>query len=369
MRIENSEVLSQVSDVSKAFTLAEVLITLAVIGVVAAVTMPILMTNINERVNSERQANIVYKFNQAMEHMRSQGKLTAYASTEDFVNELQKHMKITKVCDKDHIAECWPTETVTNAAGEEYEVSDAKIGKNLSINRTNNNVGLILADGASIILNFDTSFQGMDIGDLVKASPIGLPNGNGKSKVYLQYTINLMSPLSFVMDVNGKKGPNKETFEGKYHDIRSFGGASFTEYDPAKEACIGDYYKEKGQCLYYVGTAYTSINCLTSNSDDPLYSYCYPTPGWTSTDYWAGAKAKCASIGMTLPNTAQFRTFYADRSNYPSIINNYWYYTSEEDSMELANIVYFGYDDSYGINLGDSYGSNNYFHRPIICIK
>ena len=80
-----------------AFTLAEVLITLAVIGVVAAITMPMLISNINERVNSERQANIVYKVTQAMEHMRALGKLTAYDSTESFVNELQKHLKIQKV--------------------------------------------------------------------------------------------------------------------------------------------------------------------------------------------------------------------------------------------------------------------------------
>ena len=101
------------------FTLAEVLITLGVIGVVAAVTMPMLISNINERVNSERQANIVYKVTQAMEHMRALGKLTAYDSTESFVNELQKHLKIQKICDKDHISECWPTEKVVTTTGKE----------------------------------------------------------------------------------------------------------------------------------------------------------------------------------------------------------------------------------------------------------
>ncbi|MBD8964700.1 type II secretion system protein, partial [bacterium] len=41
-----------------AFTLAEVLITLGVIGVVAALTMPTLLKNIAERSNSEAQANL-----------------------------------------------------------------------------------------------------------------------------------------------------------------------------------------------------------------------------------------------------------------------------------------------------------------------
>ena len=50
-----------------AFTLAEVLITLGIIGVVAAITMPTVIANINERVNSERQANIAQNITQAME--------------------------------------------------------------------------------------------------------------------------------------------------------------------------------------------------------------------------------------------------------------------------------------------------------------
>ena len=39
------------SKISKGFTLAEVLITLGIIGVVAAMTMPTLITNVQERVN------------------------------------------------------------------------------------------------------------------------------------------------------------------------------------------------------------------------------------------------------------------------------------------------------------------------------
>ena len=74
--------------VLRGFTLAEVLITLGVIGVVAAISLPTLITNVTERRNSERHANIALKLTQAMEHMRATGKLVTYASTEDFVNEI-----------------------------------------------------------------------------------------------------------------------------------------------------------------------------------------------------------------------------------------------------------------------------------------
>ena len=125
----------------RGFTLAEVLITLGVIGVVAAITMPMLITNINDRANSERHANIAYKMTQAMEQMRAHGELVRYDSTEAFVDKLQKYLKITNRCDNEHIAECWPTEKVTTANGDEYEVANCKtsddIGLSARENKTN----------------------------------------------------------------------------------------------------------------------------------------------------------------------------------------------------------------------------------------
>ena len=286
-----------------AFTLAEVLITLGVIGVVAAITMPMLITNINERVNSERQANIVYKITQAMEQMRAHGKLTRYSTTEAFVDELQKYLKITKRCDADHIAECWPTDTVIKSDETEYNIADAKTGENLSLTTDTNNVGLILADGGSLILNWDPTFSGLDVGDKVIASSIVLPVGNNKSKVY-EYTTSVTAPVAFITDVNGKRGPNSETINGKYKDIRSFGGARLATSQPA---CIGNYYND--YCVYFVGTAYPSVNC--NNPSDENYSFCYLGGDINdSTDYWAGAKYKCSSMGMRLPEISEVRSIY-----------------------------------------------------------
>ena len=76
-----------------AFTLAEVLITLGIIGVVAAVALPALITNINDRAKSERQANIAQKITQAMEQMRAHGELVQYSSTDEFVNAVKSNAK------------------------------------------------------------------------------------------------------------------------------------------------------------------------------------------------------------------------------------------------------------------------------------
>ena len=103
------------SSCSKGFTLAEVLITLGIIGVVAAITLPALIDSVTERKNSERHANIVHKVTQAMEMMKVHGELgKRYNTTEAFVDELQKYSKVSKRCDANHIADCWPTDKVTD---------------------------------------------------------------------------------------------------------------------------------------------------------------------------------------------------------------------------------------------------------------
>ena len=77
-----------------AFTLAEVLITLGVVGIVAAMTLPTVMTNVNERIRKEQVRTVKYKLTQATDKMKSLGLIGPYATTEDFVNELRKHLKI-----------------------------------------------------------------------------------------------------------------------------------------------------------------------------------------------------------------------------------------------------------------------------------
>ena len=235
-----------------AFTLAEVLITLGVIGVVAAITLPSFMENVTERVNSERQANIAQKITQAMEQMRAHGLLnTQYSSTENFVDELQKYLKIAKRCDSEHIADCWPTEKVTMSDGEELEVSKAKTGANLSLSTETNNVGLILSDGASIILNYNPASETIDVGDKVEAKEgVGiksLPVGGGKSKDFV-YTTSVTKAIDFVMDVNGSKKPNSEAATSN-RDIRSFKSAKFSKGAPDCSKYANSFYVEDVGCV------------------------------------------------------------------------------------------------------------------------
>ena len=83
------------------FTLAEVLITLAIIGIVAALTIPTLVQNYQERACNTASQVFQRKLGEALRVMNVQGTLAGYTTTEAFVNELSKHIKITRICDND----------------------------------------------------------------------------------------------------------------------------------------------------------------------------------------------------------------------------------------------------------------------------
>ena len=322
----------EVTDSSRkvAFTLAEVLITLGIIGVVAAVSLPTVLNNINERRNSEREANIAQKMTQAMEHMRAMGKLTPYATTEDFIAELKNHIKINKICYKDNLTDCWPTKTIIDGSGDEYEVSNAKTGKALGKTSTTNNVGLILADGASIILNYDNRTEGYDVGARITGMNEDLPVGGGKKKSF-PYTTDVTDSISFVMDINGKNKPNKEMdSNGKYYDIRSFRNARFSYDIPWQDGDAGK--------IIYFGTISESqaVDCRSSNSTSSDYQkYCGPHPSPYEFDYWAGAKKICAeqTHGQgSLPTASKLHEIYNKKSQYSSLSSttvSFW--SSEED--------------------------------------
>ena len=278
-----------------AFTLAEVLITLGVIGVVAALTMPTLLKNIAERSNSEAQANLAQKITKSMDLMRADGGLErTYNSTDEFVDEFSKYIKISTRCDADHIADCWPTKTVTTTDGETYDVSKAKTGKNLNLkDNKSNNVGIILADGATLILTYNPNAGIIGDGDTVTPSFADLPIGFGRTKKFA-YTTSVTDPIDFVMDVNGFKGPNSEARNGKQYDIRSFKVAKFSK------GCAGNDISGIG-CVY-VPPSYSPIKAGTDDMKkwDPNWT-AEKVGSWASYDnYWAGAKKACDDIGMSL---------------------------------------------------------------------
>ena len=254
-----------------AFTLAEVLITLGVIGVVAALTMPTLLTNIQERVRKEQVRTVKYKLTKATEKMNSLGKIGHYDSTKDFVDELKNHLSIAKICDSNHLGECWGGTSFTNANGSTtYTVADLKTGRSLEALQFNSGdtdtVGIVTGDGTPIILTYGKDCQALDETKQYQWSTVdGKPETNATAGC-----------VSMVFDINGQKGPNKIGT-----DVRTM------------NSLLG---------MVNLGTNYTPLTPSECEKyqDELGIQRC----GGVENDYFAGAMKACHDLDMHLPSMA-----------------------------------------------------------------
>ena len=259
-----------------AFTLAEVLITLGIIGVVAALTMPALITNIQDRIQAKRIENINQKLSKVTDKMAVQSGLTGYGTTMAFVQEMSKHMKIAKICDNEHLAECWPTQEVTlNDEGKTWEIAKTKNAKTLKIS-TNaedwaDTVGIVTGDGTGMILSYNKKceFNVDDVG-------LKYDSSTGKS--------NSLVCLSGVYDWNGSSKPNKLK-----KDVTTLGMATGLGAECAFE--IG------GKCYTapFIPTPLTNAEC-EAEKDKLGIKECCPDDWCYGGDYWAGAVKQCGGV-------------------------------------------------------------------------
>lgn len=259
----------------KAFTLAEVLITLGIIGVVAAITLPSLITNIQSKVKMEQIRTAKYKFTLATDKMNSLGLIHPYHSTEDFIKELQKHLKLAKVCDLAHIKGCWPTDVIM-ANGRVYEITEARTGKqflmpsNQYSDYSSPNVGIVTADGIPMILSFNTKCDPLDEGKQY-------PWSTSDNKPVSNATAGCIAGM---MDINGSKGPNKIG-----EDIILFNATGF-----GSDCAIN----LNGKCYSapFIPQPMTKSDCQAAVADGSLgIQGCH-----FESDVWAGVVRQCGGV-------------------------------------------------------------------------
>ena len=196
-----------------AFTMAEILLSLTIIGVVAAITLPSLTGNINERTwNTQRKA-LYARFSQAialMPALNGYGTLTEGDSStsavdtaaETFVTAgLAKVLKINNICDNEHLEDCGITSTFTTLAASEISVPATYAELNPRLTSVTDSLGTFeapdtkaaafeTANGESIIAYYNPNCV-PDLGITAHAT---------KTQPYIC--------ANFVYDLNGLKGPN-----------------------------------------------------------------------------------------------------------------------------------------------------------------
>ena len=243
----------------KGFTLAEVLITLGIIGVVAAITVPTLVANQNAKVFKTRKAVAELKIGEITRQMNFYDALAPHLTTTSFVNSLKNYVKVGKICDSNNLTDCF-AEQITKSSGEVVEIKDLKNSVDLGKEYADTNVAFTILDGLAFIMSYDNSCVAPD-----------------KYNSELSTT----SCLSYVLDVNGQKGPNIVGEDVVLVNASlPGGGCDGIEFN---EICVAS------EDIEYECELNTGQGC---NIGDPC-------------DCYKAANAACAAIGMRAPTASE----------------------------------------------------------------
>ena len=217
-----------------AFTMAEILLSLTIIGVVAAITLPSLTGNINERTwNTQRKA-LFSRLSQSvalMEGIRGYGTISVgtngdrswqkvYSSdtaTEAFLTAgLGKVLKMNNICNHNNLSDCGlPPQITTIGGGGKISLSALRHITGLNSKYSGGNdtegtsgIGYLGAAVSTYAAAFETA-NGESV--LVHYNPICKPNQHahhGANTSTAAYEPIATMCANFIYDLNGKKGPN-----------------------------------------------------------------------------------------------------------------------------------------------------------------
>ena len=284
-------------DFKKAFTLAEILIAIGVIGIVAALTLPTLITTISNKIVENKKSVIEAKLTQGLNMLNSQenGLSVTYNNTEEFVNQLSKYIKITTICDKDNLQNCFAYSKINYTKDNKEKsvrLTDLNEAKKLSLGENFlDPAGFVLADGTPFIISYNndcstlTDDKGITIIDPdrpLKGMPAGCLDG--------------------LYDINGTGAPNKfgrdvqQIFSARILNcIFSINGKCLISTAPVVPSPMSSEYCEANKSKY-------NIACSTLEND-----------------YWAGAVKTCKDLGMRLPKPDELQELAKYLYNDPNI--------------------------------------------------
>ena len=146
-----------------AFTLAETLITLAIIGIVGAMTIPGLITKLKRTVEGYQKTVMEAKLIQGLNMLSNQenGLNVSYRNTEEFVLALSKYLKMSTVCGKDNLRDCFAYQTISyNKNGESKQVDLDTITTANKLKLEDgflDPAGFVLADGTPFIVSWNNN--------------------------------------------------------------------------------------------------------------------------------------------------------------------------------------------------------------------
>ena len=202
-----------------------------------------------------------------------------YDSTDAFVDELQKHLKISKRCNASNLRGCWPYDTVDLGNGKTWDISKTKTGKQFGMNNdddndyTSDNVGIVTADGTPMILSYNKKCKAIDsLEKLSWTTTDNKPLSNSSA-----------SCVAAVYEINGTGKPNKLSNDVVLFNANKLGNACAFE--------VGS----KCYTAVFTPKPLTYDECM-AKKDDLGIKKCCSVGLCNNTDYWAGAVKQCGGV-------------------------------------------------------------------------
>ena len=279
-----------------AFTLAEVLITLSIIGIVAALTIPGVVKHHNEKAWSTAQDLFGKKMEVGLRTMNLNATVSGFDTTIDFVNALKKYVKINKVC-TDDITKCFPSQ-ITLKEGDEPVTINSN-GSNIEFEGETDEwaepVGIQLSNGTTAIIAYNKTCSANAYDNQESVTP---------------------KCVALIYDVNGFKKPNMYAAAPTIKDVafnqnvKTISGKAPCLYEFSNGSkCIT---KILGPNMEGGYTKLTNAECIQAKADGKIdVDYCY-----NGDDYYAGAVLACGGKKNNLPSQHQLALLATDLYNY-----------------------------------------------------
>lgn len=311
----------------QAFSLAEALLTFTIIGIIATLVMSSFGVNIRQSATKQKLNAQIVRLHQGFETMRIKGVFqTRYASTEDFVNAMQKYLNVSQICKNNELNKCFsekvliPTTINGRTVYEEKNIDEVE-----DIDKI---VGIKLSDGTSMLIKYNTE------GTLIYPwdnSYSAASNTNTEATDIIPYP-EYGNLFTYLVDVNG--GSNKKAQGSTIGNMNlgsndkqtlasnetSQSGSTQAVQEPTTETGIAQEEPKTPQCgtLSMVGSNSESTNTSTRSG-----IWVNTTTTTTTSKYYAyngtdGQTSDCTSLlsGVSCPsgNSSSSITTYGGNS-------------------------------------------------------
>ena len=191
-----------------AFTLAEVLITIGIIGIVAALTIPAIIANTQDKEYEVARKRMLQTFGEGVRLISIQGEMQSANNAEDFVeNYLKKQIKIMKTCDNDNLKACgietgtnaikaWSDKKITRTMPRTTSQLNSGIASGHTMKNPTKSYGFVMANGYAVNLFYNPNCWTRD-----KLNP-------NSGYLFSNYASDYVC-VNAIYDMNGLKGPNQ----------------------------------------------------------------------------------------------------------------------------------------------------------------